>query len=124
MNDKVANEYRGESEMKIGGEIRKLRFGLNAFANIQKATGMPLKIALESLQNIDVVVIRAIIWAGIGDDELSPEDIGEMIDRDIRNNEYTFIELIEMVSQAVANAFPDAQSKKSLKIGRKKMMTE
>lgn len=90
----MANKHRGFVEIQLDKK-RRLRYTMNALAEIEDQLGVPLA----ELQNVKMTIknIRVILWAGLihEDSELTQEQVGEMVDL---NN-------IEEVQQKIAEAF-------------------
>ena len=65
--------------IELGGNMRNLRYGFNAFVAFEEATG-------DSIMNIGgtvtIKMLRALIWAGLRweDKSLTVDAVGDMVD--------------------------------------------
>ena len=77
----MANPYKGEAEIKLGGETRMLIMDTNAVCNLEDILDKRIdKIFKE--ENMGLTTIRACIAVGLSRKRkpVSPEDAGEMMD--------------------------------------------
>jgi len=60
----MANEWRAETEISLGGKIRRLRFDFNRIAEMEKSLGAPVTRSF-SAENMGIWQIIAGLTAGI-----------------------------------------------------------
>lgn len=97
----MANRKRGFVEIELDGKERKLRYSLNALAELEDKLGIPLSELNEV--NMGMKQIRAFLWAGLihENPELTEREVGDMVDFD--NMEY--------ISEKIGEAFKTATRK-------------
>jgi len=76
----MANKHRGEVELTIGGESKRLRFDMQALAELEEALGLESIAELgKRLDNPSIKLARAVLWAGLlhTEPELTLKAVGE-----------------------------------------------
>jgi hypothetical protein len=95
----MANKQRGIVAVTLDKK-RNLRYTMNALAEIEDQLGVPLS----EMGNLKMTIknVRIILWSGLihEDKELTPEDVGNMVD----------LGNFEEVQQKVAEAFAMAKN--------------
>lgn len=86
-----------------------LHYSSNAVCRLEAETEMTLEQISNSFnsgKNLKVTLVRALVWAGLGDRHpgLSLEDAGRIID------EVGIVEAVTLAAQAFQGAFPRARS--------------
>jgi len=68
-------------ELDLGGKKRKLKFDLNAFAELEEYYGS-IDEVMQALEKGSIKALRSIIWAGLlyEDPDLKPRDVGAWIE--------------------------------------------
>lgn len=95
----MANKERGYVAIELD-KPRRLRYDLNALAEIEEGTGKPLT-ALEA-GNMGVKDLRLILWAGLihEDEELTLKDVGKMVSGE------NIGEVLAKIKEAIELAMP------------------
>lgn len=77
----MANEVRGEVEIKLGGKRYSLRPTYEALAEIENLTDAGLIKLAGRFQEGDIRIkdVVAIIWAGMGDDAPAIDEVGRLV---------------------------------------------
>lgn len=97
----MANKKRGFVEIELDGKVRKLRYTLNALAELEDR----LEISLAELSDAKMGMkqIRAFLWAGLihENEGLTESEVGEMVD----------FENMEYISEKIGEAFKGSTRK-------------
>lgn len=95
----MANKHRGYVEVELGGEVRRLKYDLNALAELEDALGYPVTQLRDD--RIGVRELRALVWAGLLHEEpkLTLKAAGSMIELD------RIEEITKAVTEALERAF-------------------
>ncbi len=77
----MANPYRGQVEIEIGGRTRALRYDMNALAELEKSLDKPISKIFDE-DNVGINVLRQALFVGLkySDRRLTPGAIGGMMD--------------------------------------------
>lgn len=100
----MANEQRGEIEIKIGGKLRKMRFGFNEMAQVEQRLDGRSILRMMAEKNFGMWAIRESLYVGLSVymPKLTPERVGEWLGEDMANLGY----YAAMVGQAVRSFMP------------------
>lgn len=96
----MANRHRGEVEVELDGETHKLRFTLNALAEVEDRLNLAsIADILETIKALSVRTLRTLLWAGLLHEqpELTEREVGEM--------DFDFSHAVERVSRALTLTF-------------------
>lgn len=99
----MANKRRGYVDVELD-KPRRLRYDLNALAELEDRLGVPL----DQIADVRLTIknFRIMIWAGLihEDPELTEEQVGAMVDGS------NFVEVQQKVAEALALSFGTADS--------------
>lgn len=99
------SSQRGHTEIELGGTKRRLRYDLNALAEIQERMGLEgMSQIMEKIRDLDFISLRLILWAGMirEDPELTPQQVGAWVGDDDAPDLNT---IAQAMSSALAAAF-------------------
>lgn len=109
----MANKYRGELSTNIGGRDRIIKFTLNDLADLQDHCDRPLKLIFDSLEDMDVKIIRTLLYFGLRNDD------PELTERAVGSWDMNITEVIHLVSQSLERCFGAGEDKKGSKKKKK-----
>ena len=68
--------------VELGGEVRELRYDLNAMIALKERHGVNMLAADAALDYSDPALLRGIVWAGLlhGNRLLTPDEVGGWLD--------------------------------------------
>jgi len=98
----MANKQRGFVDIELD-KARKLRYNLNALAELEDKLGTSLSDLDED--KMGVKQIRTFLWAGLihEDPEITEQEVGEMVD----------FENMEYINEKITEAFSKATKRKN-----------
>lgn len=106
----VKENKGGTATLSLGGEMRRLKFDLNSFAELEELFG-GVEDAMKALDKGSIKALRAIVWAGLlhdnmderGNATLSLKEVGAWIDiKDLPH-------FSEKLGKALAEALPQEE---------------
>ena len=94
----------GTVRFEAGGKDRALRFTTNALCLLEDKLDLSaMQIGNELQFGVSIVTLRGMFWAGLGDDEMTLAQAGEIIDA------VGIKRAREIATEAFAAAFPDEE---------------
>lgn len=96
----MANPHRGVVEVELDGQTFRLRFTLNALAEVENRLGLASFAEIGGLlEKPSVRSLRALLWGGLLHErpELTEQQVGAM--------DFDFSKIVVAVSQAIGYAF-------------------
>ena len=100
----MANGYRGEVEIEIGGRVRTMRIGFNEMAALeQRLDGRSIMRLLQE-NNFGAWALRETLYVGLarGNPKITPNKVGEWIGEDITRMGY----YVSKVTEALMSFMP------------------
>ncbi|MZR14224.1 hypothetical protein GQE99_14470 [Maritimibacter sp. DP07] len=91
---------RGGIEFRALGELRTLRFSINAICRIEESTGKPIAELANIGANAKLQDIRAMFWGAL-EPQVTVEEAGEIMD------ELGLNRSAELIGEAFEKAFPE-----------------
>lgn len=106
----MANQHRGQVDLKAGDKIYTLSFSINAMCELEDLLGEPISQIAKSLgdpQSVRMSTVRALVWAALRDhhSDIDLKGAGDLV------AEATVTSTMETIGRAFALAFPDTASK-------------
>ncbi|ASM72506.1 MULTISPECIES: phage major capsid protein [Roseobacteraceae] len=98
---------RGAIPFEVDGTSFRMRFSVNAMLAYEETFSENFVDALRAMEGRDVpdfTRLRRIFWAGVGPDQHTLEDAGELI------SDVGFAQAVDLITQAAQAAFPEAAS--------------
>lgn len=99
----MANKFKAEVEVEIGGKVRLLRYDMNSLAELEQMLGKPVMLIFDE-ENLGVLTIRAALTAGLrggGMSRVTQEQVGSWVD--MSKIEYLSKKMGEALSLALGN---------------------
>lgn len=97
---------RGEVTFEANGQVWRMRFGINALADMEERTGLSVNEVFAALDGnaVRVSMLRTVVQAGLSrhHGDLTTVQVGDLID------EIGLVKMAELLGEAVKGAFPDA----------------
>lgn len=99
-----ANDVREDKQavsIELGGKERRMKYDLNAFAELEDMYGSPQK-AMDALEEGSFKSLRALVWVGLLHDEpeLTEREVGSWLD--LNNMKM----IAEKIGEAINKAMP------------------
>lgn len=103
--------------LELGGKTRRLRFDLNALAELEDHLARPVT-KLADLE-LSATAVRGMLWASLlhEEPELTPKDVGVWVSGE------NFAEVGEAVVKALAEAFGSENGKRPTRAGKARPKT-
>lgn len=101
---------RGAIPFEVDGTTFQMRFSVNAMLAYEDKFGENFVGALREMEDKDVPDfkrLRGLFWAGVGPDQISVEEAGELI------SDVGFSGAVALITQAAQAAFPEAVAEKA-----------
>lgn len=109
----MVNPYKGESTFEVEGKTFTLKYGANAWAELEHKLGrgsiaisQDLMSWMQDPEKISIITFRALLWAGLRKyhKDVTIDGAGDLID-----DAGGLASLVGPVTDAIAKAYPDAE---------------